>query len=154
MIQFNLHRYSSQKDDTLGVLRNVMFNYLAYTCEDERRTNKIKGETRIPAGSYRLGIRQEVTPLTQKYLDDKRLPFFERHIELLNVPNFVGVYIHLGNTDYDTDGCILVGDTPNNNTLENGRISNSVSAYKRFYELVYPMLKKGDQVIINIIDLD
>lgn len=153
MIVFNLYRYSSQADDTQGVLRNALFNYLAYTIEDEFRLKKVRGETRIPAGKYRLGIRQEVTPLTQKYLNDKRLPFFERHIELLNVPNFTGVYVHIGNTDDDTDGCILVGDTPNNNTLESGRIMGSVSAYKRFYELVYPMLKEGKVIEINIIDL-
>ena len=51
-------RYSSQKDSTLGMLFDVTKGrkFLCFTLEDEARRTKVKGETRIPAGTYKLKI--------------------------------------------------------------------------------------------------
>lgn len=67
-----------------------------FILEDPIRDKKIYGETAIPAGRYRVvGL-----PSPSK-----------RHIELylLDVPNYIGIQIHRGNTAADTKGCLLPG---------------------------------------------
>ena len=54
-------RFNSQDDFTNGLLFDVTDNvrsFLAYTLEDEARTTKVWGETRIPAGKYKLSLKQ------------------------------------------------------------------------------------------------
>lgn len=144
-------RYSSQVDYSLSSF--IINDNPFCTClEDEYRKEKVKAETRIPAGEYWLGIRQEITPLTQKYLDDKRIPFFERHIEVLNVPNFIGVYIHIGNHDDNTEGCLLLGQRPFGFKEEN-KIIDSVLTYSKFYQWAYPILKAGGKIKLIIKDV-
>ena len=144
-------RYSSQADYSLSSFI-INDNPFCVVLEDEHREVKVKAETRIKAGEYWLGIRQEITGLTQKYLDDPRLPFFERHIEILNVPDFVGVYIHIGNHDDNTEGCLLVGQRPFGFT-EGNKIIDSVVTYSKFYLWAYPILKAGDKIKLIIKDV-
>ena len=49
-------RFNSSDDFTNGILFDVSNNtrkFLSYTLEDEARTVKVAGETRIPAGEYK-----------------------------------------------------------------------------------------------------
>jgi hypothetical protein len=57
---------------------------------------KVPGETAIAAGRYRLIV-------------DWSNRFRKYSFHVLNVPNFEGIRIHSGNTDEDTEGCLLVG---------------------------------------------
>lgn len=153
-----LQRIFDNKDATCGAILEVnpdkTLNLEAFVLEDEFREKKQARETRIPAGKYKLGIRKEITGLTQRYLDDDRLkPWFKRHIEVLNVPGFQGIYIHIGNDDDDTEGCLLVGDTLENiNLVKIKPLLKSVQAYKRFYIKWFSRLEKGDTVYITIFD--
>ncbi len=55
-------RTSSQVDCTHGLLFEVNElgkHFLCYTLEDEQRVLKVKGETRIPAGTYKIELRRE-----------------------------------------------------------------------------------------------
>lgn len=148
-MKFKLQRYSDSGESTLGLLflDNIFF---CYTLEDEFRAVKVAKETRIPAGFYELGLRQEQTPMTIRY--QQKYPWFKKHIEILKVPNFTGVYIHVGNRDTDTDGCVLLGDGANNNKVIHGEIAQSTNAFKRFYEKVYPHLNGGGKAFIEIRD--
>ena len=114
------------------------------------------GETRIPAGTYKLGIRRELTPLTLKHQKAYNKPgdeWFKYHIEVMNVPGFTGVYFHSGNSEKDTEGCQL----PNYSlsVIDFEYIgSNSLTANRTFYKLVYPLLEKGIEVEYEIKDCD
>lgn len=131
-------------DETIGAMY-VNGKFFCYTLEDERRDVKVKGETRIPEGVYKLGIQETVTPLTTSYRS--RYDFFTNHLHVKDVPNFTGIYIHVGNTDEDTAGCILVGKSATTTSLR-----SSTVAYKELYEQVIPFAEK-DKACIIIIDL-
>ena len=54
---------------------------------------------------------------------------------------FKYILIHAGNTDEQTAGCILDGDSQNNNDIQtDGFIGSSRNAYKRIYPLVDALL--------------
>lgn len=135
-------RYNHDTESTQGLFI-VDGKFFSFTLEDQRQTKaKVPGETRIPAGIYELGIQKAETPLTKKYRD--QFSWFEHHIQILKVPNFSNVYIHVGNDPKDTEGCVLLGDIAYNDPSDfKGYQVESVQAYERFYKLVYPQLKKA-----------
>ncbi len=148
-MKIKIQRYSDNGNSTLGLLF-IDGIFRCYTLEDEYRKDKVKGETRIPAGNYELIINPDLTPLTQKYRD--KYGWFENHIQIKDVPGFNNVYIHIGNYDTHTDGCILVGNTANNNQVEKGNIGYSAFAFKELYYELFPLLKGGNKIYIEIKD--
>lgn len=148
-------RYSSQKDSTNGALflenDDLSLDFLCYTLEDEYRKEKIRSETRIPSGEYEIKLRKE-GGFHARY--SKR--FSDIHIGMLhivNVPNFEYILIHCGNTDEHTAGCLLVGDSQENNILKkDGFIGSSTQAYKRIYPKISSKLEKGEKVTIEYVD--
>lgn len=154
-IELLLQRYADNRESTLGLLlkqRPPMRPHLmAYTIEDEMRESKVSKETRIPPGRYAIVINRNLTPLTKKY--QARFPaWFKFHLMLDKVPGFVGVYIHLGNDDDDTDGCILVGDSANNNSVALGEIRSSTVAFMRIYQELYDHLDQKGLAFLTIRD--
>jgi len=156
-MNFIIQRYSDNRDCTLGLLFKKMddgkgqwLHFRGYSLEDEYRAVKQMKETRIPAGFYTLGLQNIETPKTLQYRT--KYPWFKNHIEILNVKDFKGVYIHIGNNDEDTDGCILLGDTANNNNVATGEITTSTVCFKRFYDEVHEALTKGTKVFLEIRD--
>jgi len=118
-----------------------------WTMEDEARALKLRGETRIPAGTYAVKFREVMSAKTQSYRN--KYAWFKWHLELQNVPNFQYVYIHVGNTEKDTDGCILVGMAPD---FRNARILQSAIAFEELYKAVAAELAAGQPVSITIED--
>jgi len=140
-------RYSDNGESTLGLLK-VDGKFFCYTIEDEYRDVKVKGDTRIPDGIYKINLRNE-GGLTAKYA--KRFPGIHRGmLWLRDVPNFKYIYIHVGNTDDNTAGCILVADNVNNNTITEGFAGSSRPAYVRLYKEILKALDALEEVIIEV----
>lgn len=115
-----------------------------WTLEDEGRVVKVPGETRIPAGRFRIVLRKE-GPMHERYA--KR--FGAMHKGMLwiqDVPGFEFIYIHIGNTDEDTRGCLLVGERYS----DAGTLMGSERAYRRLYARIAAALECGEPVWITI----
>ena len=147
-------RYSTGKESTLGLLHDVTNRrrFLCYTLEDEYRKHKIAGETRIPAGTYDIKIRDE-GGFHERY--GKQFGSIHRGmLHIVDVPNFEYILIHCGNTDDDTAGCLLVGDICTQNITREGFIGNSIDAYVRIYPRLIHHLESGGKVKISFVDYD
>jgi hypothetical protein len=143
----NLNRYKSDEHTTLGKL-SIEDQFECYALEDAYHKEKIYGVTRIPEGKYEVKLHTSGR-MTEIYA--KKFP--EMHIgmlELQNVPNYTTIYIHIGNKDEDTLGCILIGKIVDE---VNMKIYSSTVAYVSFYPKVIEALKIG-QVFIQIVDND
>lgn len=73
----------------------------------EVKSKKVPSQTAIPTGTYEVSVSVVSPRFSKKAVYQKickgRVP------RLLNVPGYDGVLIHIGNTDKDSAGCILVG---------------------------------------------
>ena len=143
-------RFNKGVDSTNGILFDITNNerkFLCYTLEDESREEKVYGETCIPEGEYCIQFRNE-GGYHAKY--SKR--FADVHmgmLEVCDVPNFKYILLHCGNTDEDTAGCLLLGDTQENNNIKTGGfIGRSTKAYLRVYPKIAQALKEGEEVTI------
>lgn len=142
-------RYSVCDNTTLGLLF-IDGKFECYTLEDEPREVKVKGSTRIPSGTYEIKLRTEGGH-HQRY--SQKFPEFHKGmLHVQDVPNFTWILIHIGNTDDDTEGCLLVGDSAVSNKDDKGRINSSTIAYKRMYQKVAEALERGEQVDITYHD--
>ena len=147
-------RFSSESDSTNGLLFDITegVKFLAYTLEDERREEKVMSETRIPAGTYEVKLRTEGGH-HNKYAS-RYGSMHKGMLWLQDVPNFKWILIHCGNTDEHTAGCLLVGDSQENNQIkENGFIGSSSNAYKRIYPSIAEAVE-NEKVTIEYIDID
>lgn len=148
-----LIRYSTQKNSTIGALLLITpygKHFICHVLEDTFKYDKVHGETRIPSGIYKLGLRK-TGGVNAQYKDRYK----EKHhgmIEIKNVPNFEHILIHCGNTPDHTKGCLIVGDTCEQNITKNGYVGNSRGCYER----IYPLIVKGltTESYIKIIDWD
>ena len=152
-MKLEVQRFSSKSSSTLGILFDVTTTpeFLCYTLEDEFREVKISGETRIPSGTYNITLRTE-GGFNQRYDDKFGTDFNKGMLWVRDVPGFEYILIHIGNTDDNTEGCLLVGDSQNQNITENGFIGASTDAYKRIYPPIADVLANGGQVTITYKD--
>ncbi len=94
------------------------------TCKE-----KVYAKAAIPAGKYKI---------TFKYS-----PRFKRRMPYLHdVPHFLGILIHSGNTEADSAGCIIVGE----NTIK-GKMLNSRVTLQRLSTI----LEKEKEITIRIV---
>jgi len=148
-------RVSSEVDSTSGLVFDVTDGrkFLCYSLEDEYRNDKVMHETRVPVGTYKILLRKEGGfhgRYVKKYGD-----FHKGMLHVQDVPGFEYILIHTGNTDEHTSGCLIVGDSQENNQLlKNGFIGKSVQAYKRIYTPIAEALENGEEVTITYVDYD
>lgn len=138
-MELKLTRISKKQDYTIGRMY-IDGAYFCDTLEDtdrgmkqdmplsELKEIKVAGRTAIPTGKYCV------------YLT--RSPKFGKVLPLIyDVPAFSGIRIHSGNTDEDTQGCILVGQ----NKIV-GRVINSRQTMDKLME----MLSEQESITIEI----
>lgn len=148
-MKLTLQRFSGNNESTLGLLF-IDGKFSCFILEDEYRAVKVKGETRIPAGTYKVLLRKEGG---HHISYSKKFPTIHKGmLHLQDVPNFQYILIHIGNTDIDTDGCLIVGDSAMQNVTQRGSLAGSTSAYERVYPKIAGELEKGNVVTIEIFD--
>jgi len=135
-----LQRISTGDESTLGIMFEGHYSnpdnppvFQCFTMEDQPNEPKVPGETRIPAGRYRVLVRRE-GGMHSRY--GVKFPWHQGMLWLQDVPDFKWVYIHPGNYDDDTEGCILPGDGAISNVPERGMVTRSVGAYERLYKKI------------------
>ena len=90
--------------------------------------DKVYGETAIAAGTYKADI----------YFSKK---FGYKVVRLFDVPYFSGIYIHKGNTQKDSLGCIIVGYND-----KKGWVSRPTVALNKLIEA----LEGADKITVTI----
>lgn len=153
-MDLTLQRFNRGNDSTVGLLsigKGMGTFFKCFTCEDEQRHTKVMHETRIPAGTYEIKLRTEGG--FHKRYGDKYPKTHKGMLWLQDVPNFTFIYIHIGNSDDDTSGCILVGNSTSSDVINGGgTVGRSVEAYTDLYKRVSGVLLEGEKVFITIKD--
>lgn len=122
-----IKRLHKTENSTIGEL-TIDGKFECYTLEDKERDVKIKGDTAIPTGTYKVIINQSNR--------------FKRLLPLLiNVPNFEGVRIHAGNSNHDTEGCILVGMN---------RSVDYITKSRKAFDSLFAKMQKAKDITITI----
>jgi hypothetical protein len=122
-----LKRLHKTENSTVGEL-TVDGLFQCYTLEDIEREVKVKSETAIPKGTYKVII--------------NRSNRFKRLLPLLiDVPGFEGIRIHSGNSNHDTEGCILVGET---------RSEDFIGKSRKAFNALFEKMKKAESITITI----
>lgn len=155
-MQIKLKRRFKGPIYTIGSLF-INNSYFCDTIEDKDRglkssdniisiqKNKVSSKTAIPTGIYSVNM-DIVSPRFSTVSFYKNNANCGRLPRLTNVKGFEGVLIHCGNTEKDTEGCILVGE----NKVK-GQVINSQATFKKLYPLLLNAKKKGEPITIEII---
>lgn len=128
-----IRRYKKE-DYTIGDLY-IDGVWFSNTLEDKVRElnkpeDKVYGKTAIPEGTYEVKLTYS--------------PRFKRILpEVLDVPLFLGIRIHSGNTADDSDGCILIGDNK-----AKGKVLNSRKTLERLMKI---LKSTSEPIILQII---
>ncbi len=131
-VKLRLVRRWFTENSTIGELY-VDGAFECFTLEDRvRQGPKVPGKTAIPEGTYRVIVTMS--------------PRFGRELPLLvAVPGFSGVRFHPGNKAEDTEGCILPGQT-----REQDWVGRSRPAFEALNAKIRTALLAGEQVTIEI----
>lgn len=157
-MKITVHRLADNGSATMGAFY-VDGIFQCFTIEDQEQFNgKVKGETRIPCGTYKVGLRAEGgyhVRYSTKFKD-----IHEGMLCIYNAPDwkvekdgmtFQYILIHTGNTKDHTNGCLLLNDGLSAVTFSG---SSSVNSYKRIYPIILKAIKAGEEVTIQYMDTE
>lgn len=134
---------------------------MGYGLEDEKREEKVHGETRIPDGRYEMALRYSPKFSKAYYRDAdgniisqkerlrnpemiNRYPDPHELIWVKDVPGFEFILWHWGNYDHNTDGCYLVGSTLFTHPKHGRAVGQSRMKYEEIYPILWrAIMKKG-----------
>lgn len=149
-MELRLKRIARRSTYTIGKLY-VDGEYFCDTLEDADRglrqdmplavirATKRKGITAIPTGRYRVTLDVQSPKFSKKAIYQFCNGYLPR---LINVPGYEGVLIHVGNTDKDTEGCLLVG--------RNTQVGKVLESRKTFIALYDRLLGAEGNIYIKI----
>lgn len=106
--------------------------FQCFSLEEDKEGLESGKDLRIPAGVYSLKrhspsrFEKTLREITGKN-DSEMINVYNE-----NVPSSRAILIHWGNTDKDTEGCILLGMEKSSESVSNSRL-----ACKKFYDLMY-----------------
>lgn len=99
---------------------------------EEIKSKKVYAQTAIPTGEYDVMITYS--------------PKYQRMMPLIcNVKGYEGIRIHSGNTEKDTEGCIIVGK----NTVV-GAVTSSRDTYRELFNILEHASKVSEPITIKI----
>ncbi|EAK0087986.1 hypothetical protein BV520_09250, partial [Campylobacter coli] len=116
------------------VLDDDKILFECFSLEEDKEGLESGKDLRIPEGNYNLKrhspsrFENTLRSITKKD-DDTMINVYND-----DVPSSRAILIHWGNTDKDTQGCILLGLTKDNN---NESVGQSRQACKEFYDLMH-----------------
>ena len=134
-MNITLNRIAKKSKYTIGKLY-IDGEYFCDTIEDTDRgltqtmtdaqvkSKKVYGQTAVPTGTYKV-----IISYSNKF--KRQMPL------LLNVPGFLGIRIHSGNTEKDTEGCLIVGK---NKVV--GKVIESKDTYNKLFSILCEANKK------------
>lgn len=144
-----IKRIAKRNTYTIGKLY-INGEYLCDTLEDtdrgltqdmpleEIKSKKVYSQTAIPTGTYQVTT-NVISPKFKNRTWAK--PYGGKIPRLLNVPGFDGILIHVGTSNQDTSGCVLVGY---NKVV--GKLVNSTTAFNKLMQ----KLNAENNIIITI----
>jgi hypothetical protein len=144
------NRVAENSDETLSIVGVNGNGAMCFGLEDQAQEVKVMAETRIPAGVYPIKLRT-VGSFHPRYA--AKFPDIHKGmLWLQDVPGFEWIYIHMGNTDDHTSGCLLVALQGRFSLDSRMTIPNSEPAYRRLYEAVVDAAEAGD-LFIHVKDI-
>lgn len=148
-----VYRHTSDAETTLSWVRIQLgggrSDFLCDGLEDQHRDGpKVRGETRIPAGIYKLRLRT-FAGFHARYSD--RFPDFHiGMIEVMGVPNFSDILWHILNKESETDGCLGLGQAHEPSMT----LRRSAVTYEEVYRKIAPMIRDGRLTHVHYVDGD
>ena len=118
--------------------------FACYLLEDSTRKKKIATQTAIPEGKYKFIVN------TSGSMHRKYSGLYSWHkgmLEIAGIPNYNGVFIHIGNTIQHTSGCPLTGLYWQKTGTGDYIVLQSKVAYELIYEQLYDIAVKGNAII-------
>ena len=107
---------------------------------------KIKGDTCIPYGTYTVSL-NIISPKYSNIVKFKYAAIAKgRMPRVTNVPGYDGILIHAGNTQADTEGCLLVGE----NKVK-GKVINSQATWQKLYSILKAANDRKEVITIEYI---
>ena len=136
-------RYNDTGNETLGLLM-INGKFRGHTLEDEYREVKVWGETRVPEGTYKVGLRTEGGHHTRY---SNKFPLIHKGmLHVLDVPNCKYILIHIGNREDDSAGCLLVAESLG---ADNKSIVRSTLKYVEVYPEIAKAISLNEPVTIT-----
>lgn len=147
IMKIEVIKIAESQNSTLSQMR-VDGEFFCFVVEDGARPVKIAGETRIPAGVYKVSKRTH-GGFYRRYTARWGHKFVA---ELEGVPEFSDILVHTGNTNADTRGCLLVADQAGRMGPDFvGTPGTSTPAYLRFYKAVERAFDEGEEVTVEVV---
>jgi len=143
-MKLTLQRYEANPHRTFGRLLAEDGHRLCYVLEDAVREIdgqpvsdwKVHGKTAIPSGEYRVTL--ENSPR-----------FGPDTLTVNSVPGFVGVRMHAGNAEADTEGCPLLGMEVSPTGIMGGTSRPAVALIKQLVQLARV---NGEVVLMTVVN--